>query len=386
MSSFWIWLGLLMLAWGGSYLDMYGGKPPEPLYLIATALFFAVFFIVPLLRRKPLPLTIALISASLLAAWAHLPPAETAAIDGPSLSPLLLQAVVAGLGVLRLPTAGAAAVAATAALAAFAPAIWSGPAEFPYYIPLFILLAAAALLHHRMLAAKHEEIRSLYDALLSEHRSLKRRVRSDEEVIRREERTQIGREIHDSVGHKLTALLLQLEVFRMQSGEELEGRVLELKQLAAESLEETRGAVRALGQRESGGLPAVLALIRRLETESFIRISFSASHGALTAPLNSAQSVAVYRAVQEGLTNMMKHGRGRQADLSFEAPGGGVFRFELANACKGDECTVAEGYGLRGMRSRLEQCGGRLDATIEDGRFILSGSIRLNRLGGTEPL
>src|SRR5690606_22990206 len=83
----------------------------------------------------------------------------------------------------------------------------------------------------------------LYDQLLGEYRQLKRSKIEHERVVRLEERTRIARDIHDSVGHKLTALLMQLQMISMENNSV---EYKELKRLAAESLEETRHAVKTL--------------------------------------------------------------------------------------------------------------------------------------------
>ncbi|NEU36686.1 sensor histidine kinase, partial [bacterium LRH843] len=75
------------------------------------------------------------------------------------------------------------------------------------------------------------------------YRSLKRMSLEADKAARNEERTRIARDIHDSVGHKLTALLLNIQVLKMS--QELENVQLDqLKRLAEESLAETRHAVK----------------------------------------------------------------------------------------------------------------------------------------------
>lgn len=121
---------------------------------------------------------------------------------------------------------------------------------------------------------------------------MKRRLITDEQHARQEERAQVGRDIHDSVGHKLTALLMQLEMHRMQADRETAEVLKGLKALAKESLEENKNAVRSMKQQETSGLPAIIGLLRRLESESFMRVTLMARHGALTVPLNNIQSMA----------------------------------------------------------------------------------------------
>ncbi|WP_054752149.1 histidine kinase [Piscibacillus salipiscarius] len=70
---------------------------------------------------------------------------------------------------------------------------------------------------------------SRYQALLHEYRKIKLKSATDEKLARQEERTQIGREIHDRVGHKLTNLLMQLEVTRMESVGDTKTKLTNLK-------------------------------------------------------------------------------------------------------------------------------------------------------------
>lgn len=100
---------------------------------------------------------------------------------------------------------------------------------------------------------------------------------------------------------------MQFEAFRLTAAEKDKEQVQNLKELAEQSLEETRRAVRSFKQREAGGLQGVIRLIRKLEMESVMKINFSVKHGAFAAPLTGEQSFAIYRAIQEALTNIMKH-------------------------------------------------------------------------------
>ncbi|WP_256855835.1 sensor histidine kinase [Terribacillus halophilus] len=205
---------------------------------------------------------------------------------------------------------------------------------------------------------------------------MKRQLLVEEQQARQDERMLIGHEIHDSVGHKLTALLFQFEAFRLTAAEKDKETVEKLKELAEQSLEETRQAVRSFKQREGSGLQGVIRLIRKLEMESFMKIQFSVKHGAFAAPLTGEQSFAIYRAVQEALTNIMKHSSTREAQVIFESPGGSIFRFEVINSAPHNRY-FQEGYGLKSMRERLEKVGGSLEIDFGAQRFLVRGTIRL---------
>lgn len=238
------------------------------------------------------------------------------------------------------------------------------------------LLAVLALIYFQTIHKQAEAVQKKNDALFDEYRKMKRQLMTEEEQVRQDERMMIGHEIHDSVGHKLTALLMQFEAFRLSAPEQEKEKIEKLKGLAEQSLEETRRAVKSFKQREVGGLQGVIQLIRKLEMESFMKINFSVKHGAFAAPLTGEQSFAVYRAVQEALTNIMKHTSTREAQVMFESPGGSIFRFEVVNLAPPNSF-FQEGYGLNAMRERLEQVGGSLDIIHDQRQFIVRGSIRL---------
>lgn len=246
----------------------------------------------------------------------------------------------------------------------------------PLFLLLFSLLVSAALIFFKKSYTTEEALEERNEALLSEYRKMKRRLLSDEQAARQEERTQIARDIHDSVGHKLTALLMQLEVFRLQAEGEAAEHLEGLKSLAKESLQETRSAVKSLKHDEAGGVTAIIGLIRKLEAESFLRVQFSVKHGALSAPLGNDQMVIVYRAVQEALTNMMRHSQAREAEIVFEAPGGSIFRFTVSNRVT-ETAAFHEGFGLSSMRERIEQAGGEFEAGPEKDLFVVKGTLPL---------
>lgn len=373
MRSFWIWLMLLSMIWICALQHLSAGELIKSWRIMGSALFFAAFFLAPLLRTKPVLLSANLAAASVLAAAVLWPE------SGGSANPytLLVISLLGGKAVYRLPPIHAGLVGIVLAAGAMAPSVAGYPALPPALIGLYIILHGIALAVYRIIWQRAVAAEARNEALLSEYRKMKRRIASYEENARQEERAQVGREIHDSVGHKLTALMMQLEVFRMQSDAGSEEQVQKLKELARESLQETRSAVKALKDNDPGGLPAIMRLIRKLEAESLIKIHFSVKHGALSAPLTNEQSIAVYRAVQEALTNIMKHSKFREAEIMFEAPGGSVFRFEVSNpgAAAGQ---FREGFGLQSMRQRIESGGGRLEVIPNHGRFVVRGTLPLN--------
>ena len=246
---------------------------------------------------------------------------------------------------------------------------------------LAVAVAAVSTSLFRRSEAERRESRERYSALLSEYRNLKRAAASSAAAARSEERMNVARRLHDSVGHRLTSLLMQLETQRLEAerlgerGEESRQRAEELKRLAQQSLDETRAAVTALSEDELMGMPALLRLITNLEVESAMQVEFTLGSGALNVDLEQAPAIALYRAVQEALTNAMRHGAARRARVKVEVPGGSLVRFEVENDLRPGVTSFEPGFGLTAMRERVEAAGGELEVMAGTSTFLVRGSF-----------
>ncbi|RKD75135.1 signal transduction histidine kinase [Sinobaca qinghaiensis] len=370
--QFWIWLLLLMGAWGSILLTP-SSLVELPLKVLLAAFFFTVFFLLPLADDHSKAQAGLILLLGLLAGAAAFPVGTAE----PMYELLLVYSLLGGLAVFYLPGSYAAGLGVV--LIVFA--ALGGMAVNVSFFLLYILTAGSGLAMYKFMYMKEQRLSQRNEVLFTEFRRMKRSLISGEQAVRREERTQIAREIHDSVGHKLTALLMQLEVFRIQHAPEKQEELQALKQLTNESLEETRSAVKSLKRDESAGLPAILLLIRKLEAESMVTIHFTIKERALTAPLSNVQSIAVYRGVQEAITNAMKHGSSNQISITFEAPAGHIFRFIVSNPVKSGNF-LKEGFGLSSMRERMEEAGGALKVETYQETFIVTGTLPLEQEGG----
>ena len=175
------------------------------------------------------------------------------------------------------------------------------------------------------------------------------------ESARVNERTRISRELHDLLGHHLTALSLNLEV----AGHLSEGRVREhVRQahtLARLLLTDVREAVSQL--REGGAIDLEAALRPLAENVPSLRI-----HMDIESPLtldDPERAHVLLRSTQEIITNTVRHAGA--ANLWVKAyRDGGIIVMEARDDGRGASSPVS-GNGLRGMRERLGQYGGGLE-------------------------
>lgn len=240
------------------------------------------------------------------------------------------------------------------------------------WLVLSLILLYPLLKLHALIQERHEQ-QHTYETLLSEFRKMKRLALESERGARLEERTKIARNIHDSVGHKLTALLMKLEMLRLQ---ERKTEYEELKLLASESLEETRHAVRALQHEENEGIASVLQLIRQLESESHIHLDFTFKKGVLSANLSNKQNVALYRVLQESLTNAMRHAHSREVKVVLALNAIRNLEFTVENKIY-EQKQLTWGFGLTNMKKRIEELNGMLNVYQQDNRFVVSGYLPL---------
>lgn len=367
------WLLLNIGIWSIAFVFFYQTEGLAAGRLLGVAMYFVLFFLTPLANRRPSALLALFCFEAILAIYTLFP------YHNGDFNPflLLILSLLISEGFYRLSLNDSLILGGIMAIGMILTIVNTNLSIFvQMYIFLYLMILLIGLLFYKKLKNRADDLDARYDALLHEYREANRRKVSEEELTRQEERMLIAHEIHDSVGHKLTALLMQLEVFRLQTPDQDIERVQALKELASESLEETRMAVKSLKMREAGGLPGILRLIRKLEMESFFRVHFSVKHGAFSAPLSGEQSFVIYRSVQEALTNSMKHSQAREAMILFEAPGGSIFRFEISNPIT-DRAEFREGFGLTSMRERLEKFGGTLNVYKTEEQFIVSGDLKL---------
>lgn len=237
------------------------------------------------------------------------------------------------------------------------------------FLPVLLLSIILGYFNGHYFQSLHKS--HLYEQLLGEYRKVKRYAVENEKTVRVEERARIAREMHDSVGHKLTALSMQIEMLLMKEDHKV---LRSMKDIVNESLEETRKAVRALTMEDIEGIPSVIQLIRKLESESQLRIHFTTKQGTLSVSLSNPSSIVLYRVLQESLTNAMKYGTSKEVFITLGLSPIEQLTFEIMNKCDSPK-PFHEGFGLRNMRERVEKLGGRLHFYRLDGHFIVEGTM-----------
>ncbi len=214
----------------------------------------------------------------------------------------------------------------------------------------------------------------LLDELNETHAQLQTYVHQVEELAVARERNRMAREIHDTLGHYLTVINVQIETAqKLGSRDAARGQaaLATAKRLASECLGEVRRSVAALRHAalDEVALPeAISQLVEDWRRASPITLHVE-SRGTGATP--SAVELAVYRALQEALTNVRKHADARNVWLHTEC-GPHWYQATVRDDGRGASTDVLNrdgsgGFGLQGMRERIEAVGGSVEIVTAPG-------------------
>lgn len=197
----------------------------------------------------------------------------------------------------------------------------------------------------------------------------------------KKERNRVSREIHDTVGYSLTNIRIMLEAASyMVESDTPQTRELIRKSMeeAGICLEETRNAMRQLRSKEVSrprGMKSFFDLVRVFGEATGIRVRIE--FGNTPDSLGDRIDRAVFRFIQEGLTNSFRHGRASEIGIYFWIQNR-ILKVSLRDNGSGAE-ELTEGIGLAGMKERLAELGGNMSYhNVSDG-FETTIEIPLNR-------
>lgn len=172
-----------------------------------------------------------------------------------------------------------------------------------------------------------------------------------------EERLRIAGDLHDSIGHRLTALQLQLEVLAHEAPEQLTPQVETCQTLARDLLEEVRSIVRRMSAERSDDLRAAIGELEALTPAVSITVSESLP---VVAPELARQLVYCF---QEAIHNAIRHGGADEVTIDYRD---GAFHVSDNGTGLRDR-PVRAGFGLGNIVKRLTPFGGHAQLQSKDG-------------------
>jgi len=257
---------------------------------------------------------------------------------------------------------------------------------------IFSISLAQTVVKERTSRARAEQ---LLLELEDSHRQLKVYSEQVAELATTRERNRLARDIHDSLGHYLTVINVQLEkaqAFRDKEPQAADQAIIDAKRLASEALQDIRSSVGALRTQQElfSCSAAVTALVEQVGNSQFsIDLNIVGSEEGFSKRV----LLTLYRAAQEGLTNIQKHARASnvhlrlafdetEASLTLSDDGCGFEPARLQHL----QPDRSGGYGLQGVQERLELVGGHLEVESSPGKgttlFVTAPKDLLTRSAG----
>jgi two-component system sensor histidine kinase UhpB len=206
-----------------------------------------------------------------------------------------------------------------------------------------------------------------------------------------DERHRIARELHDQIGQALTLLLVRLKIIEASpQAAALEPDLADLRGAVAATIDQVRKLaldLRPPALDQLGLIPALRELVRNFTELAHIAVTFDAPAEPIV--LAPERATAVYRIVQESLTNVAKHANARIVRVALAREGGAITIRIADDGCgfnaeallKDDGHLDGPGLGLFGMEERARLIGGTLTiASAPNAGTIVAATIPLNPL------
>ena len=232
---------------------------------------------------------------------------------------------------------------------------------------MLFMLRLADLIDREVRRGQHT--RELLARLETSHRQLQVYASQVAELATAEERNRLARDIHDSVGHHLTAINIQLEkaiMFRARDPNQADQAVRDAKESAEVALHDVRQSVGAL--RQGGDVfslrQALTELIDHMDTTALsVDLHVEGDESAFARPVLTT----LYRVAQEGLTNVQKHAAAHHVLLDVDL-GAEEARMKLHDDGAGFDSRALAGlaaspegsFGLQGLVERVELVRGQM--------------------------
>ncbi|GAA1929957.1 sensor histidine kinase [Microbacterium aoyamense] len=202
--------------------------------------------------------------------------------------------------------------------------------------------------------------------------------RAESEAVVEQERVRIARDMHDVVAHSLAVVIAQADGARYAAASDPVAATAALGTIsttARSALADVRLLLTQLRHSQSDGPQPTLADLEGLYAQvrhAGVELRVSVDPAPPGEPPAAVQ-LAVYRILQEALTNAMRHGDG-PVDVSLAWRADRV-ELRVRNPLATASVTAGGGHGLVGMRERASLVGGRLEAGAVAGEFVVDARI-----------
>lgn len=208
-----------------------------------------------------------------------------------------------------------------------------------------------------------QKVQVLADDLEAANHQLAAYAAQAEELATTKERNRLAREIHDSLGHYLTVINVQIEAARTimaQNPQQANDALQKAQTLTQEGLASVRQSVATLRESPLQDRPLTEAITLLVEESRNAGLVTEMTIKGSGRPLEPNAELTLYRAVQEGLTNVRKHARASRVDLTLDYQNAQQVCLTIEDNGVGADQTNNGGFGLLGVQERVKLLGGEM--------------------------
>lgn len=235
-------------------------------------------------------------------------------------------------------------------------------------------------LSHYGIKQLYEENLKVYRLVQEQNKALEQYANQIEQMTLVEERNRLARELHDTVGHTFTSVIMGMDAvsYLMDTAPEKAKEKLDvLRQVTRNGLEEVRRSIHQIAPPpEEGTLPQQLTRLAE-DFSNHTGTAVSISTTGEECELSRHVQLILIRCLQESITNAKRHGQAENIRIGLEY---GEKRFFLTIVDNGSGSdNVEAGFGLTSMRERLASVQGILEVTSSAGqgtRVVCSVPLR----------
>ncbi|WP_456277029.1 sensor histidine kinase [Bacillus sp. AK128] len=240
-----------------------------------------------------------------------------------------------------------------------------------YHVNLVINLAMFGVFGYSfgVFLRQKNKLSVVLTTLEEKNRELEHYIGQVERVTLLEERNRMSRELHDTVGHSLTASIVAMEAVQTLLNRDLEAanqRLSELINYSRSNLDKFRQTVHDMAMNE---LKLSLEQLLQQTAEEFSNqtgTSVTVSTESVTSYIPESVKLALLRCMQESLTNAKKHGNASEVFIELKIKENFLILTVQDNGSGSDH--VEDGFGIEGMRERIETLRGGFHITSKLGK------------------
>lgn len=238
----------------------------------------------------------------------------------------------------------------------------------PVVIALYMSVRAINIYKaaYRISLRNIEELNVAHQELQKTHAAMQEATVHSMRYAALAERARLAQDIHDGLGHQLTSLIVQLQALEImlpadpnQAAKTVPGML----DAARKAMAEVHQAVKTWREEEnSDGLVALQGLVWQCAAHAPFTLSFKHDKDLSSWPVDV--SVALYRILQETLTNVLRHAKASVVNVEVREQSNQVLLTVSDDGCYTENMSLVPGYGIKGMMERCQSLGGTCHTSL----------------------